>query len=208
MKNIIMGVLLLAGLLLGIGFVAQWKAREAAAAEAAKFQEEKEAALEDARIAEIRADSIARALDSIDALRQAEKEEQERRAAILRARANALTDSISEMLPPEVVDAEVHDAVMEAITRKDAIHEEEVQDLRNLLIMTENTLERSRRSFTDYQEAAQRAQESLRRALAASEAETQVWKDAANPSFGMRLKKDALTYGGVALVFLSLGLSK
>lgn len=201
-KQILIGILV-AGVL-GLGWMA-WQQHlriQEAREEAARLEVERDLALAQADSAQAEADSIAREAARLDSLRLAEKERVERRNRALNRQADSLTTAIGELMPPELVDIEIAEAVQDAVMDLNMAHEEEVTNLTNLLSMTEVTLERIR---TQSERQAQ-VNASLRRALAIETERADTWERAASPDFLGRLKGNSglLTGAAAVGVFLTL----
>lgn len=152
-----------------------------------------EAATEVARLeAEARAEEAEAATEALARARA----EWEVQAEALQAESVALADEIATLVPAEVVGTEVAAAVQAAVDRLQANHAAEVQGLRNLLQLSDETIETIRI------EAEARAAEAfaLRAQVAVLEQERDAWQAAAQPDFLARLKSNAGLLGGVTAV--------
>jgi len=140
--------------------------------------------LADRRQAE--ADSAKAAADSLDALRIAERAAARERMRILSERADSLVGAIGALMPPNVVQIEIREAVLDAVQDLRATYEMRIADLENVLALTDSTLARVR----EQAEIQERIAFDLRAALANAESETELWKAAADRGFLDRLKSD------------------
>jgi len=194
MKTILVVLLLVA--VAGLGLTAwQQSVRAAAArAEAAALEAQRDSIMADVGKAVLKADSAQEVLDSLEAVRLREKAVSEAQAMRLQAQADSLQQHIGELMPPELVDREVAEAVMGAVQEIRLAHAQEVDQLTGQLMRTENLLAREREQV----ERKQRINDGLRQSMALAEEEVGFWKDAANPGLLKRLKQDAGLLGTAA----------
>ena len=186
-KTILLVAVVAAGAYLGWDAWTQRRLVAEARAEAAVLVARQDSAKAEAARAQAAADSVAAVLDSLEAVRAQEKAVAARRAAVLRERADSLEGAIGGLMPPELVDREIAEAVMDAVREIRMADDERIADLTNLLAMTELSLERS-------QEQAERVNAvnaNLRLAIGALEEERDLWRGVAQPNLLARLKRDA-----------------
>jgi hypothetical protein len=179
-------------LFLAFGLLGFWAWRQhvdirEAEARAAVLVAQQDSALAEAALAEARADSVALVLDSLEAVRAEEKAAAARRAALLRARADSLQQAIGDMLPPDVVDVEVAEAVMYAVTEIREGYETQLTDLANVLISTELSLDTAMEQAWEWEQV----NANLRAAFRSLEEERDMWRAVGQPNLLARLKRDA-----------------
>jgi len=179
-----------------------WKHRQQVAearAEAAVLVARQDSAKAEAALAQAKADSVTAVLDSLEAVRTREKAAAARRAAALLERADSLEGAIGEMMPPDLVDREIAEAVMDAVREIRMADDERIANLTNLLASTEASLAESVAASLLKDDVNAH----LRESLAISGQQTQVWKSVAQPSLFGRLKRDAPGWAisaGIAIV--------
>ena len=179
-----------------------WKQRQLVAevtAQAAVLVARQDSLKAEAERVQVEADSMATVLDSLEVIRAQEKEAAVRRAGALRERADSLEEEIGGLMPPETVAIEIREAVMDAVREIRMADDERIADLTNLLASTERSLERSQ----EQTERVNMVNTNLREALTVTEAERDLWKGVAQPSFFGRLKRDAPGWAisaGIAIV--------
>jgi hypothetical protein len=194
----VVGIGILVAGVIASGFMA-WQQHlrvQEAKVEAARVGAERDAALEEVARVQAALDSAVVADSLANAERLAEKARVEARNAVLRQRADSLVGAIGALMPPELVDREIAEAVQGAVRDIQVAHEEEVANLDNLLQLSQETITRLYRQIDLHQEA----NEGLREALRLMEVEKDLWQTAAQPDIFGRLKSNAGLLGGVSAV--------
>ena len=182
-------------------YMGQRERVQAAEVEAARIAVLLEQAQEEAAIRQAEADSLARELVLLEEIRAQEIAEAEARARAEEARADELEEAIGELLPPEIVDAQVREQVMAAVGEIRDTYERRLADQVVILHRTESSL------ATSMQEALELRQSntSLHEANALLALQVVAWKTAAQPSFFGRLRKESGLLSGALTLGVGIG---
>jgi len=178
---------------LGAALLLGWDARkhrqQAAEAEAhaAVLVAAQDSALAAASVAQAEADSVAAVLDSLEVVRAEERAAAVRRAAALQARADSLAHAIGDLMPPDLVDREIAEAVMDAVGELRQTYEAQIADLTSLLTSTELSLD----TAIEEADLERRVNADLRVAFGALEKECDLWRGIAQPGLLKRIRRDA-----------------
>jgi len=195
-KTLTICALLAGGILLGLMVWQQHARADGARVEAARLEIERDSVMAEVGRARSRADSAAMVTDSLEALRALERADAERRAWIQAQKADSLEAAITDLLPPDQVDAEVRQAVALAVGELRETYEVRLVAVHDLLRLSDETIETLQHQVLQ----EQAIQTGLRQALGLMEGERDAWRRAAEPSFFGRLKSNAGILGGVMAV--------
>jgi septal ring factor EnvC (AmiA/AmiB activator) len=173
----VLTVLLFGGLYLG------WQAfkdfRWEALEQVHELQDQRDDAEARADSLEAQIDTTTAVIDSLEAVRLEEKRELEAQIRVLRRRADSITAFIGDLMPVNLVDIEIREAVMSAVADLNQTHEEEKQELRHQLVLSEEEIEQLQINALRHQQA----NESLRRSLNLANQQISVMENALDTGF-------------------------
>ena len=182
-------------------YMGQRERAQAAEVEAARIGVLLEQAEAEASAKEAKADSLARELVLLEEIRAREIAEAEARAREEAARADELEEAIGNLLPPEIVDAQVREQVLLAVGELRTTYERRLEDQVVVLRRTESSLATSMEEADSLRDA----NTSLHEANALLALQVEAWRTAAQPSFFGRLRKESGLLSGALTLGVGIG---